>query len=162
MMIKSYKTLRKNKKFIIKNFTRVFYKLSKSNMLSEELINFANIKLQGLLYGESFCEKLKNSQEKELQKENLILVKKYEDKLFDIKEEYLKNLALVVVRPESYYQKNKIKKYLIDKKLQFILSKTVCINFEQYRVLYPFGTASTLTQTQFPTRTLNYINHKIS
>lgn len=160
-MIKNYRTLKKNKKFIIKNFGLKYYKLSKLNALSGNMIRTANIKLQRLLYGDSFYEKLNNGKEKELQNENLKLIESYNKKLSDFNEEQLKNLALVVVRPESYYQKKKIKKYLLKNKLQLILSKTTQIGFEQYRVLYPFGSSCKDAQTQFPTRTLNYINHKL-
>jgi hypothetical protein len=72
----------------------------------------------------------------------------------------LSRIGLVLIRPELLDQSTDCKDLILNKGLDILFSKTVRVNLSQYFALYPHGIAVPETYYDFPTRTLNYINHE--
>lgn len=133
---------------------------SENDILTPEDFLIANDILSRKIYGDTIATFIKEQQTDKLDQlyYNLLSTMPNRNLLNEIN---LDDIGMVLIRPETYGEKEEYIKFLKSLQLELILEKNFQIVFEQYWILYHQGLKHKDSTLDFPTRTFNYINNDV-
>ena len=157
---KVYYPLLDNYRKIENIFGLDFVNKSENDELSIDDFLYANDKLSRRIYGETIASLIKNRRIDKLDMLYNGLLSTMPN--INISNEInLDDLGMILIRPETLGAKEKYKEFLKSLKLELLLEKDFKVCFEQYWILYHHGLKHQDSMLDFPTRTVNYIDHDV-
>lgn len=150
-------SLADNHDFVRKIFGNDFYKRSIEDTLRTEEVLEANVTLMKCLYGEEVTGLLLRRDVAALNN----LYKPEREMNVEFKSYKKEEIGLVLIRPESYEYIDDYREWIYANGMEIVAEVETTLNFMEYWNMYFAELMDYEARHDFPTRTLNYINHKL-
>lgn len=156
----SYYPLLNNYDKVESIFGKDFLYKSENDLLTSDDFFIANDILSKKMYGDTIAKFIKEQKTDQLDHlyNNLLSTMPNRNLPNEIN---LDNIGMILIRPETFGEKERYINFLKSLKLELILEKDFQLFFEQYWILYHHGLKHKDSTLDFPTRTFNYINNDV-
>ena len=143
---------------ITKIFGRDFLDRSYRDILTPKDVEEANEVLANEVYGKNLATAIREKKTDKIDSAYHLLEEEYKKDISSSVD--MRQIGLVLVRPEQFDNRNQYIQFLKDLKLNILYSGEKKIDMKQYFLLYKDALTSPYTKNDYPTRTFNYIDKK--